>query len=249
MGEAGRRVARLGAGPTVLGSQRPALLPSLLWALAGIAPCAGLPLEPQTSWTYRARVAWTTPGTSVVRRRIITWTTIIETVQTSDSVTVATVRDWPTGLAWWTPGQASEISVILCRADRLYHLSAADASPAAVADSLLAGRRAPSLDELILQLPLHTGDLFGRDQGDRDDTFYAWYVDSVAPAAKGDSVFTLTYRTVPDHQRVRFVPGLGITEYAYMHHGTVAEVDATLIAFRRPRTRSADTSRARRPLR
>ena len=124
------------------------------------------------------------------------------------------------------------------RAGRVYHIAAASGNLTALADSLLTGSRPPALNELILQLPLHTGDLFGRDRADRPDTFYAWYVESAAPVPPDvqrlqpglrDSVYTLIYPTMPDHQRIRFVPGLGITGYLYNHHGTVAEADAVLV--------------------
>lgn len=110
-------------------------------------------------------------------------------------------------------------------------------------DSLLAGTRIPALDDLLLRFPLVVGTLYGRDQSERDDTFYAWYVESAEPigadlrriGARGaDSVVTLTYRTLPDHQIMTFVRGLGLAGYTYVHHGTVATAEARLTAFTPP---------------
>jgi hypothetical protein len=39
------------------------------------------------------------------------------------------------------------------------------------------------------------------------------------------------YRTLPDHQVIGFVPGLGVTAYRYAHHGTVARAEAVLAGY------------------
>jgi len=46
-----------------------------------------------------------------------------------------------------------------------------------------------------------------------------------------DSLYTLVYRTNPDHTILGFVPGVGIVRYAYSHHGTTAEADAWLVGY------------------
>jgi hypothetical protein len=213
----------------------------LLALLSGQPPCPELPLTPGIAWTYRATVAWSAAGGSAVSRDTITWTTLVLTRQTADSVAVVTVRDWPTALAWWEPGQPPATSVILCTPGRVYLLTPYQGTVEALADSLLKGLRHPSLDDLFLQFPLRPGDLFGRDSTDRQDTLYAWYVEAAEPVpgnlrrwrrSPTDSMYTLTYRTLPDHQIVRVVPGLGLVGYTYAHHGTVAEAEAELIRFR-----------------
>jgi len=37
---------------------------------------------------------------------------------------------------------------------------------------------------------------------------------------------------LPDHTIIDFVPGIGITGYSYIHHGTVSEVKVKLVDFR-----------------
>jgi hypothetical protein len=212
----------------------------VLVALTAAAPCPQLPLTPGTSWTYRAEVAWSAVGADSVQRTTIDWTTTILTVETRDSTSVATVRDWPTGLAWWEPDQPPVTSLLVCIAERIYHVEPLEGVTQALVDSLLTGLRRPTADELILRFPLRTDDLFGRDAADRDDTLYAWYVESSQPipaelaglrAGLSDSLYTLAYRSLPDHQLVDFVPGLGVTRYVYGHHGTVAEASAVLVGY------------------
>ena len=210
----------------------------LLVALTGSGPCPALPLETGSSWTYRADVAWAA-GDSAARRTIL-WTTTVLTVQASDSALAATVRGWPTDLAGWEPGAAPTLSVIYCAGGRVYEMHPATGTAAALARDLLAGSVRPGLDDLILDPPLKTGRLFGRDPAERKDTFYAWLVEraeAVPPSLRrlrpevGDSLYSLVYQTNPDYTEIGFVPGLGVAHYVYSHHGTTAEADARLMGY------------------
>lgn len=212
---------------------------ALLLALAGPNPCPALPLAAGSSWTYRADVAWAAGGDSAARRALL-WTTSVLAVQANDSAVAATVQDWPTDLAWWEPGRAPTLSVLYCAAGRVYQVHPAIGTAAALADSLLSGRRRPNPDDLILELPLHTGRLFGRDPAERDDTFYAWLVERAEPVppsvrrlrpGTGDSLYMLAYRTNPDYTEVGFVPGLGVARYVYHHNGTTADAEASLMGY------------------
>ena len=67
-----------------------------------------------------------------------------------------------------------------------------------------------------------------------------WLVQSAEPAAaslrrlranSSDSLYSLIYRTNPDHTIVDFVPGLVVVHYAYEDHGTPARADARLVAY------------------
>ena len=216
------------------------ILPLLLALAQAANPCPGLPLAPGTSWTYRAAVAWTDSGDTLTHRDSIVWHTEAIARRPRDSIVVATVRGWPSELAWWTPGQLPERSLLLCVSGRVYHLTPDTLALDRVTDSLLRGQRVPGPDDLILRLPLHSGMLFGRDPPERSDRMYAWDVQDVSavpgalgPWAQGatDSLFTLAYLTLPDEQEVKFVPGIGVVGYAYTHHGTIAEAEARLTGF------------------
>jgi hypothetical protein len=220
------------------------MLPILLaLVLPGRDPCPGLPVASQTSWTYTVDVAWTAAGKNTANRATLRWTTAVMDVAVADSAAVATVRGWPSELAWWEPGQVPRVSLLHCVGGRVYHVTPGPgAAVLPLIDSLLYRTRRPSLDDLILQLPLRSGLLYGRDSLERTDTFYAWFVEGAEPAPPqwrrfgpglADSLYHLGYRTMPDHQIVAFLPGLGITEYVYGHHGTTAEADARLVDFHR----------------
>jgi len=218
------------------------LIPATLWLLAA-PPCPELPLAPGTTWTYTARVSWTPAGTGLVRDTTLVWRTSVLSRRTVGPILVATVRDWPFGLAWWDPTRQADTTLVVCRDDLVYHLAATPGEMTALVDSLLAGTRAPGRDDLVLKLPLAVGSLYGRDSTGRDDTFYAWFVEAAEPvgadlrrvgARATDSVVTITYRTLPDHQILKFVQGLGVVGYTYGHHGTVANADARLTRFAAP---------------
>jgi hypothetical protein len=204
-------------------------------------PCAPIPLATGATWVYTAKVAWSGIGTDTAGTRIFSWTTRVVSTAAGPGAVAAVVRGWPSELAWWTPGQRPGLSVVYCTRDAVYRLTTPDSSQvSALADSLIAGTRVPSQDEILIQLPLRVGQLFGRDSLERTDTFYAWLAeraDATPPALRrsspevSDTLYQLVYRTLPDHQIVVLAPGLGVTRYIYSHHGTVAEADARLIRF------------------
>ena len=211
----------------------------LLLAFAGFAPCAQLPLDAGATWTYRADLTWVRRGGRAAHRSIV-GTARVLTVRATDSSVAAIVRGWPSDLAWWEPGRAPGRSAVYCVGGRVYLLRAAADSGAAFLTGLLDDTQRPDSADLILELPLHTGALFGRDPAKRRDTLYAWYVEGAEPVPPAvlrlrpgitDSLYSIAYRTLPDHTIMGFVPGIGIVHYAYSHHGTPASVDAWLVGY------------------
>jgi len=43
--------------------------------------------------------------------------------------------------------------------------------------------------------------------------------------------FIISQSTGPDYSEFRFTPGIGITQFKYIHHGTISEVDVKLIEY------------------
>ena len=152
----------------------------LLLAFAGFAPCAQLPLDAGATWTYRADLTWVRRGGRAAHRSIV-WTARVLTVRATDSSVAAIVRGWPSDLAWWEPGRAPGRSAVYCVGGRVYLLRAPADSGAAFLTGLLDDTQRPDSADLILELPLHTGALFGRDPAKRRDTLYAWYVEGAEP--------------------------------------------------------------------
>ena len=71
-------------------------------------------------------------------------------------------------------------------------------------------------------------------------TRYEWIVDNISkatfePAVKGLPVaaeyktINLSYRGAPDHAYLKFVVGVGVTAYTYVHHGTKGDCDLNLV--------------------
>lgn len=215
----------------------------LLTAFTYHASCSGLPLTPGASWAYRAAVSWTPAGVTATRDSVFTWVTTVISAVRNDSVVVAAVRNWPMALAWWEPSRQPHSSLIVCRAGQVYHVAPPAGPLYAYRDVLLRGAATPNRADLVLDLPLRVGALFGRDPTSRADALYAWTVESAAPveprlralvATAAESSYTVARRTLSDHQLVDVVPGLGVTRYRYTHHGVVSAVDAVLIAYRPP---------------
>jgi len=199
------------------------------------APCADFPLRAGSSWTYQVHVA----GGGAART--FTWTTRVLTTLARDSGLVAAVENWPYELAGWDPAQAPDTTLLVCLNNRVHHLGKSHRDRGSAAADAESGALNLTVENLILALPLHQGQLYGQEPADRSDTFYGWYVEAAVPmpqtlirlgASSRDSLYTIAYRTVPDHQLVEYAPGLGVTRYTYAHHGTMATTSATLIRAR-----------------
>jgi hypothetical protein len=54
-------------------------------------------------------------------------------------------------------------------------------------------------------------------------------VSGIASGARAE--YELEFRTNPDSTEFSFVPELGITRYAYHHHGTIADTELQLMEF------------------
>jgi hypothetical protein len=207
-------------------------------------PHAAVPLEAGRTWEYRGSARWTGPDQRVDSAPI-RWTMRILAVRDGSDRRAALVRGWIQELAWYEPDRTPGYSVLVARGNRLYHIDAADSAGAfqALQRAVAPGATPPEGSELIVDSALAVGRLYGQIQGrgDRADTFYAWYVESREPihppeawsAASPTALqWRLVYRTMPDHQVLDLVPGVGVTHYTYGHHGTVADADVRLVSVR-----------------
>lgn len=218
------------------------MIPVILATSLVLMPqCADMPMRAGTTWTYRAQLSWTVAGSARIRDTTLTWTTRILTTVRRDSSIVAVVENWPSNLAWWEPSQAPDTTLLVCHNDRVYHIGGNQIEGRSAVAEAASGALSLTSDNLILALPLHAGKLYGQEPAGRADTFYGWFVEAAGPmpgalvrlgASSSDSLYTIAYRTVPDHQIVQFAPRLGVTRYTYAHHGTVASASATLLSVR-----------------
>lgn len=200
------------------------------------------PLNKGASWTYAGEAEWTVPDTHKVRTGRVR--TVMEVLQFIPGETgfAAVVRGFPMDLAWYEPGHGNSISVLICKRGRLYQESSRSPKGAAAkARQLLADRAYPPQGaEPFLDLPLRPGKSWAHAPG-RDDSMYSWVVEGSEPrpfsapgVARGASfpAFTASFTTNPDVRTLEFAPGIGITGFAYEHHGAVARTRVRLVAFR-----------------
>ncbi len=175
----------------------------------------------------------------------MTWRMEVKDVFKRGAIVAVRLKGYPQDLTWFENGrkpenylmvQMSDQNLYLVRGQRIDEVLKRIKDPDDTFENLV------SNDDLILSGPLWEGKLFGLSGPRRNDTLYQWSVerqdiiDSKERLAKiikgiGKQRFHLAYRTLPDHQFVDFVPGIGITRYVYGHHGTISNVDVELIAF------------------
>jgi len=220
-------------------------------AAAGTAPAgedgAVFPFVTGTTWTYAGTVKWTPEGNHP-RSGTVRWTSEVADAFDHGDVAAALLKGGVWDLAWWSP-EAQAGSYVVLRVRTRYYLiyDNANAIFAAVEES---GRRALPSDleqEPWFDAPLKPGRLLRpREVAPRNDTRYGWLIANAAPVNVGltgmktatRSAYVLTYLTLPDEEALTLVPGVGITSFAYVHHGTIAEANVHLVEYHR---RSAAT--------
>jgi hypothetical protein len=148
----------------------------------------------------------------------------------------------PNELAWAEPSWTPHYSVLLYTSNRVYQFSAKTENHAkrfarklVRSPSKLTGTAAE-----LLSLPLTLHARWSGDLG-REDGWYCWHVERCEQSSlsirgfnsdERKSVYTIGYRTCPEHEIMEVVPDVGIIRYLYDHHGTVASTDVRLVSFR-----------------
>lgn len=219
----------------------------LIWgAVTALAAPVGtpLPLEKGMRWEYEGKVEWTVMNSTKVLSTNIYWVMDVVDVMERGAVRASVIRGLPDELAWYEPNRKPGFSVLLSLTNHVYRIPAKSEQ-----DGQNLARRLthepfqlPSSAKEWLVFPLAKGKRWAGDT-DREDNNYCWYVQGKKtknlrvdgyPAKHPATVWTLIYRTNPDHQIVDLAEGLGITRYLFVHHGTVASADVRLVSFRHP---------------
>jgi hypothetical protein len=146
------------------------------------------------------------------------------------------VRGFVTELAWYEPGTEPSFGVIFTRKNCVYHLAARSEHEAkGIARNLThtSGVITPG-QEPWLVLPIIKDQRWANDPT-REDSLYCWNVEAAThkrfkPLGLPDTVpvWTIAYRTLPDHQIMEIAQGVGIVRYVFEHHGTVASAEMVL---------------------
>ena len=207
------------------------------------------PLNEGAYWVYTGTVKWEI--NQKIEGKSLTWKMeVVETIK-SGSIIGYAMKGHPSDLAWYEEGkERSDYAIIQVGPSRFYK-----------ADIEVIDRLKDETDSAVdlvhesqqfLDIPLLPGKRFCEvEQITRTDGKYCWIVHEEEKVvlegitgipSETKSAYMLTFATLPDHIIIQFVPGVGITQYMYIHHGTVSEVDVKLIEHYSGRVQTQATS-------
>src|SRR5262245_49161351 len=229
-------VRRVGLPAALLAAALIAVPPALA---APSCPAGGrtLSLVPGTTWTYEGDVqstVWKKESGHAIRRHVVRTMEVRAAFRRGDT-TVALLKGHPRELAWYEPGTPRRAYLWFQRDDGTLSLVSDD-----VERRLQRWKDTGEIPRATedVESPLRVGRTRGGDDEIvRPDNRYQWHVElarCVRLRALGRQLhpeYRVAYRTCPDDVIVYFTPGIGITRFAYHHHGTIAETDVRLVAF------------------
>ncbi|HEY0381792.1 MAG TPA: hypothetical protein VGC72_06300 [Candidatus Elarobacter sp.] len=222
------------------------LVAVVLTATAGTLPAgedgAVFPFVKGTTWTYAGTVRWTPIGNHP-RSGTVRWTSAVADAFDDGEIAAALLKGGVWDLAWWSP-DARAGSYLLLRVQTRYYLVGDDAK-AMFSAIRTSGRKALPADleeKRWFETPRKPGRLYRAPSvAPREDTRYGWLIASAPPVNAGlarmktatRSAYVLSYITLPDEESLTVLPGVGVTSFAYLHHGTVSEANVHLVGFHR----------------
>src|SRR5271165_155480 len=195
------------------------------------------PLAKGSYWIYEGEETSQRPGQGAkVFTEKITWRMEVVDRTERNGIVAAVVRGYP-------DGEPQELQVLVAVDGRDFYLLPADPSVLKrVKDPNDALVDLVEEDQIILSLPLAMGKRFCEaEQITRPDGYYCWVVEdhrkdkltSIRGVASdiNREVYRIAFRTLPDHVILGFAPGVGITSWVYVHHGTIMEERVKLVEF------------------
>lgn len=205
------------------------------------------PLLKGSYWIYDASVKWTVDSNGDTERNF-TWK--IEVVDTAvyKNIIAVHLRGFPWQLDWHHEGclESDDDTMIIVDLNKFYLINDIGAfeeieSKEDLSDDL-------NDDNLWFDFPLTPGKTYAyMDEytKQREDHYYQWYVKSKSPAdlkgVKGvlpsvtATEYEVEFYTLPGHRTINFIPGIGITGYTYVHHGTISEAYLELVEYYLPK--------------
>ncbi len=197
------------------------------------------PLAKGAYWIYEGNVKWTV-GTDIFEDTIQWKMEVVDVVRRGDIVGYQ-MQGAPWDLAWYDKDKKpGEYAFIQVGSGRFYKASIENYQRLLDPEDYLEELVHEGM--LFLDVPLLEGERFCDTYSiTREDGLYCWRVSeepqTQLTGVKGISVsaplseFLIFQITMPDSSEYNFVPGIGITRYKYVHHGTIAEVDVKLIEY------------------
>jgi hypothetical protein len=201
------------------------------------------PLTPGTWWLYRGTVTWSDQQTEKDAHADVTLKMTVEKVIRKPEFLIAVLSGFPRDLDWAT-GEVTAMPWLLIETTRhevFLNPLPPDFDYAKLDKDAATLEKFLAEDNLLFRWPLKQGMKFGDAESvRRDDGHYCWVVATQETkklghiqgvSAKSAEVFLLQYVTNPDDTGMEISPGIGILNYQYHHHGTVAETELSLVEF------------------
>lgn len=197
------------------------------------------PLAEGAYWVYEGTVKWERDGR--IQEATMTWKMEVTEVVDRDQVVGYAMKGHPHDLAWYQEGrERTDYAIIRAGATRFYRTDIETLERLRDESDALIDLVQES--QVFLDIPLVVGKRFCETyQMTRYDGGYCWVVGQEErvelegirgiPSPGAVSKYNVYFFTNPDHVIVEFVPGIGIVHYIYVHHGTVSEVDVTLVEY------------------
>ena len=208
-------------------------------------------MEKGTTWVYRAHVKSAQAGSSKILEKNLQWKMTVEEASEQGDVSAALLLGSPWDLAWYTPDVTPSEFLVVRVGTNYYFVRDQARERFAKIKSGEKFKDAEFADDIWFTTPLREDDAACPPNQKRSAPMWCWSVEAVSsddlPAKhRNHGPYQLVYRSNPDHVVLTFTPGIGITSWQYVHHGTTSEAALTLVKFQpgdRNRSRSVPSNR------
>jgi hypothetical protein len=203
-----------------------------------------LPLTPGTYWRYEGTVTWYDADQDKAISAPVSWKMIVEQVAHTPELTAAVISGFPGDLNWSAGDVFPKPTLLVETAQHQVFLSALMSPNIHLPEEKSEAdffKKFMEEDNLLFQWPLHKGQKFcDAEMKQRSDNHYCWFIAAQSRrhlnsvkgiAARVSDVFLLQFVTNPDDEEIELAPGIGIVQYEYHHHGTVADTSLKLVEF------------------
>ncbi len=192
-------------------------------------------------WVYEGLVLYQPPNNAPPRREKVRWRMSIARVLHRDGATALILRGFPGDLNWSDGNVLPSESMFVQTDDGDYYQIESESKSLVQEFTDTRVDVEPLLDkgELWFRWPITEGaQPGGGNCPERGDQMYCWVLRKARGVSLGDvkgastsagTVYSLDYRTMPDNIHIELASGVGIVEYEYHHHGTVADTVLHLV--------------------
>jgi hypothetical protein len=224
-------------------------LGTIIFLLAGITsaenqPSTGFfPFSKGRYWLYDGNVQYAKGG-EVKEKKITGWKSeVVDTIEGKD-FKASLLKGCPQDLSWYEEGKQRGDNIFILNSNKeLHHIYGGDDIVKKFAEIKATGALPAGLidsESILFKTTMKEGDRFGDPEQTKRGPRYCWTVEKIStgklehpargiPADKEFTTGTLIFRTSPDTTILGFSQDLGITSYAYTHHGTKGDCEMRLV--------------------